>query len=162
MNARTVLMAALAVAAASCTTYSPSGFSPGTSAAQVEQSMGRPTGEYRNTDGSRTLEFARGPMGKHTYMLDFDAQDRLVKWEQVLNESTFFSLTPGMTSDQVLRRIGHPSDVRYLPRQEEQVWSYRYDTPFCLWFQVNLDKTNHLVGAGNGPDPLCPEGRSRD
>jgi hypothetical protein len=144
-----------------CATYSPASFPPGTPSSQVGQSMGKPTGEYRLPDGGRRLEYARGPMGKHTYMLDFDAQDRLVKWEQVLSEANFLTLPPGMTKQELLERVGHPSDAAYYPRLQQQVWSYRYDNPFCLWLQVNMDASDRVTGAGTAPDPLCTDSRSR-
>ena len=60
-----------------------------------------------------------------------------------------------MTRDEVLQTIGHPSDVRFLPRQQHQLWSYRYDTPFCIWYQVSLDNANKVAELGHNSDPSC-------
>lgn len=140
---------------AACTAYSPRGLAPGASRAQVVERMGPPTGRYATASGGQRLEFARGPFGRHTYMLDFDAEDRLLRSEQVLTENNFYALQIGMTRDEVLRRVGHPSDVQYLPRQRHQLWSYRYETPFCIWFQVSLDTADKVAELGHNSDPAC-------
>jgi hypothetical protein len=140
---------------AGCAGYSPEGLSPGASSAAVIQQMGAPTGRYTNPDGGQRLEFARGPAGRHTYMVDFDVEDRMREWAQVLNESDFYELRPGMTKEEVLYRIGHPSDVRYLSRQQHQLWSYRYESPFCVWFQVSVDRAGRVAELGHNTDPAC-------
>ena len=117
--------------------------------------MGAATGRYALPDGGQRLEFARGPMGRHTYMLDFDASGRLQQTEQVLTEANFLALKIGMTKDEVLQRIGRPSDVTTLSRQQHQLWSYRYETPFCIWFQVSLDTANRVAELGHNVDPMC-------
>jgi len=38
------------------------------------------------------------------------------------------------------------------------VWAYRYETPFCRWFQVGIDPQGKVVDTAYGPDPLCDEG----
>lgn len=150
-------IAVLVLALAGCAGYSPSGLPAGTTQQQVVERMGPPTGRYPAADGGERLEFARGPMGKHTYMLDFDADRRLLRWEQVLTEKNFYALTIGMSRDEVLRRIGRPSDVRFLSRQQHQLWSYRYETPFCVWFQVSLDTADRVAELGNNIDPQCDD-----
>ena len=61
----------------------------------------------------------------------------------------------GITRDDLLLRIGHPSDTRTLAYQHRALWSYRYDSPFCKWFQVGLDPQGKVVDTGYGPDPQC-------
>lgn len=156
MNVSTAWIVSLSLGLGACaTSYSPSGLPTGAPSSQVIAKMGAPTGRYGLPDGGQRLEFARGPFGKHTYMLDFDAQDRLVRAEQVLTEKQFMALEIGMSADDVLRRIGHPSNASYLPRQQHKLWSYRYDTPFCIWFQVSIDTANKVAELGNNVDPLC-------
>jgi hypothetical protein len=100
------------------------------------------------------LEFARGPMGKHTYMLDFDAQGRLLGWQQVLTEVNFSKLVPGGSDAQVLALLGQPSNIRGVGWRGLRVWSYRYEVSFCQWFQVSI-QAGKVVDAGYAPDPLC-------
>lgn len=148
---------ALAVAAmAGCAThYGPGPLKSGDTSAQAVERMGQPTGRYSLPGGGQRLEFARGPYGKHTYMLDFDAGDHLTRIDQVLTEAKFLELKVGMTRDEVLQTIGHPGDVRFLPRQQHQLWSYRYDTPFCIWYQVSIDTSNKVAELGHNSDPAC-------
>ncbi len=117
--------------------------------------MGPPTGEYSLPGAGKRLEFARGPFGKHTYMLDFDRGGRLLSWQQVLTEAHFNAVSLGATRDEVLVSLGHPSDERRIPRQGRTLWSYRYEAPVCQWFQVGLDAAGRVVDSGYGPDPLC-------
>ena len=148
------LMAA-ALLSACAGTYGPAGFTQGSGLAEVTRSMGPPTAQYALSSASKRLEFARGPYGKHTYMLDFDSSDRLVSWQQVLDEPHFNGVRSGMTRDDVLMNIGRPSEQSALPVQARTLWSYRYDSPFCQWFQVSVDTAGKVVDTGYGPDPMC-------
>jgi hypothetical protein len=146
----------LALLLAACaTTYSPSGLPPGAGLGEVLARMGPATARHALGDGRQRLEFARGPQGLHTYMLDFDAEGRLLRSEQVLTERHFLELRPGMTAEEVRLRIGTPSSVRTLPRQRHQLWSYRYETPFCVWFQVSIDSDGRVAELGHNLDPRC-------
>jgi hypothetical protein len=142
---------------AGCAGYGPQALKTGASMAEVTAALGQPTGRYAGPAGGERVEYARGPYGKHTYMLDFDAQGRLVSWQQVLTEPTFNALRAGATRDEVLFALGHPADTRPLPVQHRTLWSYRYDAPFCQWFQVGLDTRGKVVDTGYGPDPLCDD-----
>jgi hypothetical protein len=144
-----------AVALAGCAgTYGPEKLPAGASVNEAVAQLGTPTARYPRAGGER-LEYARGPYGKHTYMLDFDAQGRLTGWQQVLSEPRFDDIRAGMTRDELLMSIGHPSDTRHIAYQQRTLWSYRYETPFCRWFQVGLNRQDQVVDTGYGPDPLC-------
>lgn len=140
---------------AACSSYGPPRLAPGSAPEAARQALGQPSAEYRRPDGGTRLEFARGPFGRHTWMLDYDAQGRLLGWEQVLTESHFLRLRPGMSEAEVLFAIGTPSHRQWLSRQQHRLWSYRYETPFCQWFQVSLDRAGRVAELGHGPDPLC-------
>ena len=149
---------AIAVLQAGCAAYSPQGVTPGASVGDAERAMGKTTGTYPLPGGGQRLEFARGPQGKHTYMLDFDAQGRLLRSEQVLNEAHFAQVRPGDGEQQVLARIGHPGQVTTVgrPGYYQSVWTYRYDSaPFCLWFQVGLSPAGQVIDSTYAPDPAC-------
>ncbi|RAG31259.1 hypothetical protein DN554_30690, partial [Burkholderia multivorans] len=72
-----------------------------------------------------------GTWNKFTWMHDFDASGRLKASTQVLYEANFHTVRPGMSRDDVLYQIGHPADARVLGRQQQDLWSYRYDNVFC-------------------------------
>jgi hypothetical protein len=148
--------AALAMAAMlGCATYGPPKLAPGASVADATAALGKPTGDYALPAGAKRLEFARGPFGKHTYMLDFDAQGRLTRWEQVLTEARFNAVLAGAPQSDVLLALGRPSERSQLGLQRRTLWSYRYEGPFCQWFQVGIDEAGRVVDTGYGPDPLC-------
>jgi outer membrane protein assembly factor BamE (lipoprotein component of BamABCDE complex) len=152
---RRTAAAAVVCLLAACQAYAPDGLKPGTTRAQVEAGMGAPTASYPLADGGQQVEYARGPFGKHTYMLAFDAAGRLTGSEQVLTEANFARIAQGQSRDDVLRAIGHPSEVRRLGYQKRMLWSYRYDALFCIWYQVSFDTAWQVVDTGYGPDPLC-------
>jgi len=154
-------VSALAALLVACTGYGPSGFGQGTSVTTVTQRMGPPSGEHALPSGGRRLEFARGPFGKHTYMLDFDASGQLMSWQQVLTETRFNEITAGMSAAHVLSQIGRPATIWGIPRQRQIVWSYRYESPFCQWFMVGMGLDDKVVDTAYGPDPLCDDRRPR-
>jgi len=163
-SARAGVPAALVAATmlAACVGYNPGNLQPGTPISDVIARMGPPTGEYPRPDGTKRVEFARGPFGKHTYMIDVDSQGRVITWQQVLTENNFLTIPNGITERELLYRIGRPSEVMSIPRRQEQVWSYRYETTFCQWFQVNIDQPSKTVTAtGMGIDWKCDAGDSR-
>jgi len=149
----TMLVALAAAALAACAGYSPPRDLRGLSESEVVQLMGQPTGRYQLPEGPTRLEFARGPYGRHTYMVDFE-QGRVTQWDQVLDRRYFEAVEPGMTSDQVLRFIGHPSEVQGIIRNGK-IWSYRYANNDCLWWQAQLDAQNVVTSAGYSLMPQC-------
>lgn len=148
----------LAALAAGCASYGPSGVVPGQTADEVAARMGRPTARYTLPGGGTRLEYARGPMGKHTWMVDLDADGRVRGVEQVLTEAKLLDgVQPGLPVDELLRRFGRPAERRGGGWQPGEVWSYRYDAWGCLWFQVSV-VDGRVSGAGIGPDPMCDTG----
>lgn len=150
--------AALLAAAllAGCAGYSPRAVKPGMAADEVVSAMGRPTARHALPGGGERLEYARGPLGLHTYMVDLDAQGRVVKWEQVLDEAHFQALPPGISAEDLQRTLGRPAEVRRYARVPGDFWSYRFEDPtnLCRWWQVPV--INGQAGSGGyGPDPRC-------
>ena len=129
---------------------------PGSSIADAVNALGKPTGEYLLPGGGKRLEYATGPSGRETWMFDFDAGGKLVSGEQVLNDRVFNTMGPGMTRDEVRQKIGRPAGRRTLPRTGEEVWTYRYESPACVYFQIGFDVvTGKSVSSGRLPDPIC-------
>ena len=120
--------------------------------------MGPATGRYTLPDGSTRLEFARGPFGRHTWMLDLGPDGRVKASEQVLTDNMFATLREGDSRESVLQRIGQPSEVRGGGRQGGEVWSWRYDDRNnCLWFEVSMIDAR-VVHPSYGIDPRCNAG----
>ena len=134
---------------------------PGTTRAALQGVWGAPTGEHAMPDGGHRLEYASGPYGRTTWMVDLDAAGRVLQARQVLNEAEFQDVmaTPNLRRGEVLRRLGAPGEVRgYGWRREDrgnQIWSWRYPTNDCLWFELTLAADGRVTGGGYGVDPAC-------
>lgn len=169
--ARLALGLALAAALSACA-VGPTGVPPGSTRAQVLGSLGPPSAEYAlrqpsadspylqvDTSGRavKRLEYGGGSFGRSAWMLDFDAEDRLLATAQVRSEARFNAVKAGLSQDDLQRVLGRPSNVRGLSFQQQNVWSYRYDSPFCQWFQVGVGYDGRVVDTAYGPDPLCDD-----
>lgn len=158
MNLR--LLAPLLLVLAGCASYQPDKLRAGMSQAEVTQTLGlKPTGRYPGPDGQTRLEFATGPYGRVTWMVDLDAQGQAIGWTQVMSEASFRNVqTQAAGKDQqwLQYTLGRPADIITLGWLGGSVWSYRYPTNDCLWFQVTLNKDGTLRdGGGYGIDPRC-------
>ena len=149
-------VAALALAAvlAGCAAAPPA---PGSAAPAVLARWGAPTARYMLAGGGERLEYASGPYGRTTWMVDIDAAGRVVQSRQVLSEAEFLALQQAGAVDraELLRRIGTPGETRHGGRMGGEIWSWRYPTNDCLWFQVTLDAAGRVGGSGYGIDPRC-------
>jgi hypothetical protein len=150
--------ALLAAGLFGCSAYSPQGLQPGQSEADVVLQMGTPTGRYKLPNGGTRLEFARGPAGHETYMIDFDTAGRMVDWEQVMDLWYLTRIEPGMGVDDVLIRVGHPAVKTPIRRQQLVVWNYRYPTNNCLWFQISIGEDGKVISGNQAIDPQCDPG----
>ena len=138
--------------------YDPPASVAGLDTAELEARMGPATGRHALPGGGARLEFARGPFGLHTWMIDLDPQGRAVRAEQVLTPANFAQLREGDSREAVLRRLGRPSEVRPGGWQGGETWSWRYDADnSCLWFEVSM-KDGRVGGSGYAIDPRCDPG----
>lgn len=162
MRLATLSTGLAAVLVAACASYGTGSVRVGQTEAELVADMGPATGRYPLPQGGQRLEFARGPYGKHTFMVELGADGLVRRWEQVLSEAQFNQIVPGMTTDELRFRIGRPGEVSGIWRGAS-VWSWRYETPFCQWFRVTVEPDGHHVrDAGYGPDPLCEVHDPRD
>ena len=138
---------------------------PGSAEADLLRTWGAPTNRYAMPAGSTRLEFATGPYGRQTWMIDVDAQGRVVASDQVLDErhfAAFQARAPGMSRDDLLRTLGRPGEVKGGGWQGGQVWSWRYPTNDCLWFQVSLGDDRRVRDGAYGIDPACDPPTTRE
>jgi hypothetical protein len=120
--------------------------------------LGRPTARYPMPGGALRIEFARGPMGRETWMVDLGVDGRVRGWFQALEERrlhAFQARAPGMSREELLRTLGTPGERRHGGWQGGEVWSYRYPTNDCLWFQVGLNDAGIVTDGGFGIDWRC-------
>jgi outer membrane protein assembly factor BamE (lipoprotein component of BamABCDE complex) len=99
---------------------------PGSSRAEIERALGRPTLVAPLEDGGERLVYSRQPAGQQVYHMDFDAQQRLVRVQQVLTAANFFTLRDGVdTKDSVYRQFGPPALVEKVASFKGDIWTYR-------------------------------------
>jgi hypothetical protein len=131
---------------------------------QVLARWGAPTARYTLTAPTagappavQSLEYASGPYGRTTWMLDLDADGRLLQARQVLDEAEFQAVMalPGLRTAEVRQRLGTPGEVRSLAWRGGEVWGWRYPTNDCLWFEISFNAQGRVQGGGYGVDPRC-------
>jgi hypothetical protein len=153
-HAALALAAALLVAACAMPTVGA-----GEARETVLARWGPPTARHAMAAGGERLEYASGPYGRTTWMIDIDAGGRVTAASQVLNEAHFADFqarAPGMSRAELLRELGRPGEVKGAGLRGGELWSWRYPTNDCLWFQVEIDTAADKVRAGGyGIDPRC-------
>jgi len=103
------------------------GLTPGLSTLDdVRRQMGRPETERVLDDGSRRLEYPRGPEGLNTYMVDIGPNQRLVAITQVLSAANFAKIRLGMSEDEVRQLLGKPGQIAAFRLKKETVWSWKW------------------------------------
>ena len=134
----------------------------GQSEAQVLSAMGPATNRYTLAGGAQRLEFARGPAGRTTWMVDLDAGGQVLQIEQVLDGWHFAQVQDGMPRDALLRLLGRPA-AQQREYQNRETWSWRYETNDCLWLRVTLSADGRVLGgAAHMTDPACDVGGRGD
>lgn len=123
MTMKRLRLLPLALLASACATQ---GLQPGATAEEVVSRMGRPAVELRDPDGTRHMAYPSGPFGLQTYMAHVGGDGRLRGVEQVLDDTRFNAISKGMTSDQLLRLIGPPSQRVYFDNLRQAAWDYRF------------------------------------
>lgn len=136
--------------------YPVSGMPVGGTADELTQRAGPPTGRYQR-DGQTRWEYATGPMGKHTWMVDLDATGKVQQVRQVLTEAEFAKVQPGQRSDDLLWMLGRPSETQAIMRGAT-LWEYRYFVNACFWFVVTVEPDGTVRDSGYTPDPRCEAG----
>lgn len=111
---------------------SPVGVAPGMSRDAVAALWGEPHASYDLPEGTQRLFYDRQHDGAQRLALDFDAQGRLLRSQEVLTLSLLGSVVqPPLRTQEVLQRLGPPSQQRvHIDGQDSQrktvVWVYRW------------------------------------
>jgi outer membrane protein assembly factor BamE (lipoprotein component of BamABCDE complex) len=147
-TAMRVIAASLAcLLAAACAVFDARSLQPGTPEAQVRAAMGTPALDLPSPDGSRRLVYPKGPLGTQTFMADVDGNGALIGVHQALTDDVFNGIRPGMTRDDILRRIGPPGETMRFAGTQTESWDYRYhDTwGYLAMFSVIFDRNGIVV-----------------
>jgi hypothetical protein len=117
---------------------------------------------YARPEGRSQLEYATGPYGRTTWMVDVDAGGRVLQSRQVLNEAEFRAAqvaadrsSDGLSREELLLRLGTPGERRGGGYQGGQVWSWRYPTNDCLWFEFSVSDAGRATRGAFAIDPRC-------
>ncbi|PXX07493.1 Beta-barrel assembly machine subunit BamE [Paraburkholderia tropica] len=124
------------------------GLTPGVSTLeQVREQMGKPETERLFDDGSRRLEYPRGPQGLKTFMVDIGPNGRLVAITQALTAENFAKVRIGMSQDEVRALLGKPGQIAAYRLKQETVWSWKWYeggvTPEA-YFNVHFGPDGHV------------------
>lgn len=114
----------------------------------VRMVMGQPGTVWEAEDGSRSLEYPKGPAGVRTWFFDIGKDGTLKDYRQVLTEEYFKKIQPGMGMDAVRRLIGKPRSAVQYKLKNEEVWEWLYAEPSGKrrLFYVHFDlKTNQVT-----------------
>lgn len=112
------------------------------SESDVRVVMGQPDTVWEGEDGTRTLEYPKGPMGVRTWMFVIDQNGKLKDYMQVLTDENFANVKPGMSKDQIRRMLGRPYTTVQFKLKNEEVWDWRYlqqSTNMPRLFNVHFD-----------------------
>lgn len=151
---RLVTLGCLSALLAACALPQPK---PGEDRDQVVASWGPPTAVYLLPGNIERMEYASGPYGRTTWMVDISPDRHVIGSFQALSEARFLAVqsTPNLTRKQLLEMLGTPGERRSGGYQGGQVWSWRYPTNDCLWFQASVADDGVVTGPSYGIDPRC-------
>jgi hypothetical protein len=115
---------------------------PGVSSeAEVLSRFGKPVKVWDDGGGARTLEYSSQPFGQTCYMVHIGADGKLIGIENTLLYASRFSITPGMTYEQVSRRLGQEHRRVTYKLSGEDVWDWNVEpdqTGYLLRFNVHF------------------------
>jgi outer membrane protein assembly factor BamE (lipoprotein component of BamABCDE complex) len=100
---------------------------PGASQDEVRLALGEPWTTWQDKDGALRWSYPTGPMGRHSYVAEFDGAGRLRSVEDVMNDRGFARLETGKSTQQDVQRLfGPPYRVIPFARKGETAWDYRF------------------------------------
>ena len=108
-----------------CATFSAP-LKPGATDEEVYGRHGKPNAVYEDGD-TMLWEYNGGFWSQYTHMARIDKNSQLVSWEQVRTDQKFATLAPGKSNrTDVLKTVGHPTEVSSVRLNNYEVWTYRY------------------------------------
>lgn len=116
------------------------------SESDVRMVMGKPETVWEEEDGTRALQYPKGPEGVRTWEFVIDKSGTLKDYRQLLTEDSFARIKAGMTRDEVRRLLGKPRTVVQYKLKNEEAWDWRYQaTTEPRFFSVHFDVTSGRV-----------------
>jgi len=120
----------------------------------VQVAMGKPETIWEDEDGTRILEYPKGPEGARTWIFTIDNRGTLTSYHQALSPENLARIQPGMSRDSIRRLLGKPRTIVNFNRLKEEVWDYRYlNDAERLLFNVHFDQATGKVTRTSSTDP---------
>jgi hypothetical protein len=150
----TIVIAMLSLTA--CAT--PTALAPGTPEAEVLRRFGRPAEVYALPAPAQARRLAY-PIGLHyqqTWMVDIDAQGRVLRVEEAINAAHFAKVRIGQDDTSVIRReFGPPRVIHFYALSGLTAWMYPYleDLAWNSEMAIYFDQAGIVRRVESGPDP---------
>ncbi|EJM97302.1 hypothetical protein [Herbaspirillum sp. YR522] len=158
-----LLAAAAVLGLAGCASLLQPPVTPGQSEQEVLTRLGAPSNVYQDGN-TRLFEYGAGAFGQYQYMARIGPDHRLVSYQQVWTVENFHAIRPNVdTKQDVLNRVGRPTEVTRYARIPYEAWNYGFKES-GVW---NSQMTVYFTDAGivqkveNGPDPRYDDSRMR-
>ena len=121
---------------------------------ELRSLMGEPGREWRNEDGSRTLEFSRQPEGTACYMATVGPDGILRSLDQVLTPENFARVQPGMDKDALRRLLGKPRAMHRFAVSPEEIWEWKVGTQITRdpYFNVHFGPDDRVTETSTSVD----------
>ena len=134
-------------------------FPPGTPAAAIESSRGKPYRVWPEANGAASWEYPQGPAGRYTHMVRIGADGRVTRVDQVLDWPFFMKLEPGMPVREVEHALGRPYSKTFMPLQNENVWAWRWvETVWYRCFYAHFTPEGRLGRISVGDEEISDNG----
>jgi hypothetical protein len=119
----------------------------------LRNAMGQPETVWEDDDGTRILQYPKGPEGVRTWEFLIDKSGKLKDYRQLLTEENFARIKPGMSKDEVRRMLGKPRSVAQYKLKNEEAWDWRYQAITAQrLFNVHFDMTSGKVTQTSSSD----------
>ena len=123
--------------------------------ADVRKQFGEPHATYSEADGSKTFEYSRQPEGQVAYMITIGADGKMSALRQVLKNTEFAKIKPGMDKGDVRRVLGKPAKTaKFDLKPDEEHWDWRWlDGQVPKVFSVTFDRDGKVMASASMDDP---------
>ena len=132
---------------------------PGTPAATVEASRGKPFRVWPEAAGGASWEYPYGPSGRYTYMVRVGADGRVTGVDQVLGWDMFSRITVDMPVEEVEHMLGRPYSKVTYPLTGQTAWTWRFvETVWFRCFFAYVSPEGKVTGTGSKDEETADHG----
>jgi hypothetical protein len=105
----------------------PGSVRPGADQPSVRSTAGTPTATMTLPGGGTRWQYSTQPNSQFVWNIDFDAQGRVVRTEQMMSDEVFARIKSGRdTRADILREFGPPAETYTFHLKDETAFMYRY------------------------------------